>query len=199
MIQRLSAAQIDEIIASFVAAAERTKKAGFDFVEIHGAHGFLLTQFYSSLTNHRTDRYGGSRKNRLRVPLEIVNTVRNAVGEYPVAYRLGVTDGTHGGLTIDDGIYAAKKLVDAGVDILDISGAHGGFSCTGREEQYFVSEAAKIKEAVSVPVIVTGGIRDLAKAEMLIKKNKADLIGIGRPLLKDPQWVDVALKELHRG
>ncbi|MEA1994312.1 MAG: NADH:flavin oxidoreductase [Euryarchaeota archaeon] len=189
--------EIQEIIDAFAEAAIRVKKAGFEFVEIHGAHGFLLTQFYSPLTNKREDEYGGSRKNRLRLPLKVVHTVREAVGEkYPIAYRLGACDGPEGGLTIEDGVHAARKLVDAGVDILDISGGHGGFSFTGRKEHYFVPAAAKIKEAANVPIIVTGGIRDPLKADMLIKNGKTDLIGVGRPLLKDPNWPENALETL---
>ncbi len=197
VVHGLSKEEIQEIVDAFAEAAIRVKRAGFDFVEVHGAHGFLLTQFYSPLTNKREDEYGGSCEKRLRLPLEIVNAVREAVGKtYPVAYRLGVIDGIEGGLTVEDGIYAATKLVEEGVDFLDISGGHRGYHIPGRNENYFVAEAAEIKKAVDVPIMVTGGIRDPREANSFIEKGKTDLIGVGRPLLKDPNWSEKALKKL---
>lgn len=199
--RELSQAEMAEIRQAFAMAARRAKLAGFNMVEIHGAHGYLLNQFYSPLTNHRSDDYGGSRENRLRFPLEVVRAVREAVGrEFPVFYRLGADDGQPGGLTVDDARFAAPRLVDAGVDVLDISGGLMGSRPTGAEPGYFVPLAVAVKEVVKVPVLVTGGITDPLFAEQLIREGKADLVGIGRALLQDPNWAikaKVVLKSRH--
>jgi 2,4-dienoyl-CoA reductase-like NADH-dependent reductase (Old Yellow Enzyme family) len=188
--RELTADELGPLAEAFAQAAWRVREAGFDAVEVHGAHGYLLNQFYSPLTNHRADGYGGSREARLRFPLEVVRAVRESVGpEYPVLYRLGAADGLPGGLTADDGAWAAARLVEAGIDLLDVSGGLTGSRPEGLSGQgYFSPLSAAVKQAVRVPVLVTGGITEPAAAENLLREGKADLIGVGRALLKDPDW-----------
>lgn len=187
--RELSLAEMKEIREAFAAAARRAKTAGFHLVEIHGAHGYLLNQFYSPLTNHRQDEYGGTREKRLRFPLEVVQAVRAAVGpDFPIFYRLGSNDGFPGGLTVEDAQFAAPRLVEAGVDVLDISGGFMGSRPVGAEPGYFVPLAVAVKAVVKAPVLVAGGITDPVFADELVRDGKTDLVGIGRALLEDPDW-----------
>lgn len=195
--RELTREDLDRIRAAFAEAARRVRAAGFDLVEIHGAHGYLLNQFYSPLTNRRTDEYGGTRENRLRFPLEVVAAVRQAVGpDYPVFYRFGASDRLPDGLTVEDGRFAAPRLVEAGVDVLDISGGLCGSRPAGAPPGYFVPLAEAIKPVVSVPVLVTGGITEPELADRIIREGKADLVGIGRALLADPRWPEKAREAL---
>ena len=155
-------------------------------MEIHSAHGYLGSQFLSPLTNTRTDEYGGSSENRARFILETVAKVKALVGrDYPVFVRLGSVDGIEGGFTPEDAAVVAKMLEDAGVALIDISGGFMG-SRPQAPVRYFVPAASTIKNAVSVPVMVTGGITEAAFAEKVLKDGHADLIGIGRACLGTP-------------
>lgn len=190
---------IKKVIADFAAAALRSRKAGFDGVEIHSAHGYLLNQFYSPLTNKRTDEYSAvNMDNRLRLHLEIIKAVRNLVGpDYPIALRLGACDYTEGGTTLQDSVEAAVMLAQAGIDLLDISGGFCGYICPGvTEPGYFQELTEAIKKVIDVPVILTGGITDKHSATALLKANKADLIGVGRAILKDSLWSEKAISSL---
>lgn len=187
---------IGKVVADFAAAAARAKKAGFDGVEIHSAHGYLLNQFYSPLTNTRSDEYGADTMyHRLRLHLEIIKAVRDVVGQdYPVALRLGACDYMEGGSTVQDGAEAAKILEQAGIDLLDVSGGFCGYIRTGTTEQgYFQELTEAMKKVVSIPVILTGGITESAAAETLLQEHKADLIGVGRAILKDSSWARKAI------
>lgn len=184
----LTVEEIHAIEDQFADAARRAKEAGFDGVQIHSAHGYLLNQFYSPLVNHRTDEYGAqSMENRLRFHLETIEKVRKAVGEdYPVSVRLGGCDYMDGGSTIEDSVEAAKIFEKAGIDLLDISG--GMCSYTRKDMTapgWFQDMTSEIVKNVTIPVILTGGITTRAEADALLKKGAADLIGIGRALLKD--------------
>ena len=188
MPREISTSEIAQLIEDFATAASRAKQAGFDMVEIHGAHGYLLNQFLSPYTNQRGDQYGGSLANRLRLPLEVLKAVREVVGpEYPVFYRLGADDGIEGGLTPEEGAKAAVILAEAGVDTLDLSGGLLGFR-TKSGHGFFVYLAEKIKPLVRVPVLVTGGITTPELAESILAEGKADLVGIGRALYANPNW-----------
>jgi 2,4-dienoyl-CoA reductase-like NADH-dependent reductase (Old Yellow Enzyme family) len=189
---------IKGIVKDFKEAARRTKEAGFDAVEVHSAHGYLLNQFFSPLSNKRTDEYGGNVHNRIRIHLEVIKAVREAVGEsYPILLRLGAADYREGGTTVEDSITAAKEFEKAGVDILDISGGFNGYVVPGAAEQGYFSPITKaIKEAVSIPVILTGGITESDEAEKLLAEGKADLIGVGRAILKDSKWAKNAIESL---
>lgn len=191
---------LEKVIRDFAAAALRAKQAGFDGVEIHSAHGYLLNQFYSPLCNKRTDAYGGNLQNRLRLHTEIIRAVRSAVGqEYPVALRLGACDYMEGGSTLEDGVEAAKILEQTGIDLLDVSGGFCGYLRPGAEGQgYFQELTEAIKKVVGIPVILTGGITEGMAAEALLRENKADLIGVGRAILKDSLWAKKAVLSLQR-
>ncbi|MGP1458672.1 MAG: oxidoreductase [Treponema sp.] len=176
---------INKTISDFAKAARRAKDAGFDGAELHSAHGYLLNQFYSPLTNDRTDSYAGSTlAGRMKLHLEIINAVRDAVGkDFILALRLGACDYEKGGATIEDGVEACRIFADAGIDLLDISGGVSGFvNPLSKEEGWFKDVSAAVKCAVSVPVILTGGIVTPAAAENLLKIGAADFIGVGRAL-----------------
>ena len=178
--------QIEELFAQ---AARRAQLAGYDGVEIHSAHSYLLNQFYSPLTNYRTDEYGcQTMENRLRMHLETIQKVREKVGEnFPIAVRLGGCDYTPGGSTIEDSVEASLLLQKAGVDLLDLSGGMCRYILEGVSEPgWFGQMTRQIKQQVNVPVLLTGGIKTRAEAETLLEQGAADLIGIGRALLKEP-------------
>lgn len=186
----LAQEEIRQIEEQFAAAALRAVRAGYDGVEIHCAHAYLLNQFYSPMTNKRGDDYGGSLENRLRITLETVALVRQAVGgQIPIAVRLGGADYLPGGSKEEDAVQAGKLLEEAGVDLLDLSGGMCFFMRPGHlEAGYFSSMSEKVKAAVSVPVLLTGGVHKIGDAEALLQNGKADLIGVGRALLKDAAW-----------
>ena len=194
----LSVAEIEEITEQFVAAASRVVRAGFDAVEVHGAHGFLLNQFTSPLTNKRTDRYGGSLENRVRFPLEIVSRVRDELGEKVLLlFRLGADDKMEGGLSLIEGVKIAEMLESAGVDIIDISGGHCGSAPDWlKGPGFFLHLSEAVKSAVSVPVIGVGGVTTSEFADLSIRQGKADLVAVGRAFLKDPDWALKAIKDL---
>jgi len=187
---------IARVIESFTLAADRAIEAGFDGVEIHSAHSYLLNQFYSPLTNLRQDEYGGGIEGRIKIHLDIIDGVRSVIGEkHPLLLRLGACDYMEGGSQIDDAVTASKRFEHAGIDILDISGGLCGFVVKGRENEqgYFSDVTEVIKQNIKVPVILTGGIRDIKVADRLIEAGKADLIGIGRAMYKDSYWAEKAL------
>ena len=190
--------EISNIVQDFAAAARRTKAAGFDAVEIHSAHGYLLNQFYSPLSNQRSDEYGGSIDNRTLLHRQIIDAVRSQVGEdFPIILRLGAVDYMAGGSTPADALTAARIFQEAGVNILDISGGFAGFDVPGLNCQGFFSDVSEaVRQAVVIPVILTGGITDADAAEQLLHDGKADLIGVGRALLKDAAWAKNALEHL---
>lgn len=195
----LSCKEIRGIVSSFAQAAIRAQKAGFDMIEIHGAHGYLLNQFYSPLTNKRKDGYGGSLENRLRLSLEVIEAVKEAAGSnMTLFYRLGVDDRLPGGNTVEDGIETVPFLIEAGVHCLDLSGGIGGYIRKG-PEGFFTYLAESIKPVSKVPVLVTGGITNPKTAEEIIAAGKADLVGVGRAMLADPAWARKVYSELEKG
>lgn len=196
----MTKADLEKVVQDFAAAAIRAKKAGYDGVEIHSAHSYLLNQFYSPLSNKRTDEYGAQNMDsRLKLHMEVIRAVRAAVGEdYPVALRLGACDYMEGGSTLEDAVEAAIKLEQAGIDMLDISGGFCGFMRPGATEQgYFAELTEAIKKVVRIPVLLTGGITEAAVAERLLNENKADLIGVGRAVMKDSSWSKNAILSLE--
>lgn len=184
----------------FADAARRAVAAGLDGVEIHSAHGYLLNQFFSPLTNQRTDDYGGSLQNRVRLHLEVIAAVRKAVGEsYPIFLRLGARDEAERGSTVADSIEAVKSFEAAGVDVLDISGGLTGYLVPGKEtvQGYFSDVTQAIKQSCNLPVILTGGITQPEAAEQLLRDGKADLIGVGRAMNRDARWAEKAFAALQ--
>ncbi|MBU3154154.1 NADH:flavin oxidoreductase [Clostridium estertheticum] len=192
----LSIKEIKNIILEFKNAARRVKEAGFDGVEIHSAHGYLLNQFFSPLTNKRNDEYGGDLLGRIKIHLDIIKAVRDVVGDdFPILLRLGASDNMDGGITIEDSKIAAVAFEKAGVDILDISGGFCRFIIPGNTSQgYFSPLSQSIKEVVSIPVILTGGITKVEAAESLLSSRKADLIGVARAIYKDSKWAQKAIE-----
>lgn len=192
----LTPKQLEEIREAFVAATQRALAAGFDFVEVHGAHGYLLNQFLSPLTNHREDGYGGDLENRLRFPLQVVQAVREIVDDdHLLLYRLGANDYMAGGLTAEEGRQVAKSLVATGVDLLDISGGLCGAQTPDWDQQsqgYFVPMAAAIRDEINVPVVVAGGITESLAADRFIREGHIDLVAIGRAMLANPNWATEA-------
>lgn len=196
--RELSRAEINELVRQFADASLRVKKAGFDGVEIHSAHGYLLNQFFSPLSNRRTDEYGGDVQGRIRIHLEVIKAVRDAVGDsFPIFLRLGASDYRDDGTTIEDSKIAAREFERAGVDVLDVSGGFCGYIVPGLTGQgYFSPLTAALKEVVSIPVILTGGITEVEAAEQLLSEGKADLIGVGRAIYKDSEWAQRAMESL---
>jgi 2,4-dienoyl-CoA reductase-like NADH-dependent reductase (Old Yellow Enzyme family) len=196
----LSIGELELLVYAFGRAAERAIKAGFDGVEIHGAHGFLLNQFYSPLTNKRTDEYGGSLENRMRFPLEIVKNLRSQIETGLLLYRLGADDFHEDGTTIADSKVFAKQLEAAGVDILDVSGGIIGDTPPHLKSQqgYFIPQAHQIKQSVNIPVIGVGGITDAEVANRFIQEEQVDLIAVGRQLIKNPHWAQEAIEKLAK-
>lgn len=196
-----TASEIEQIVKAFGDAAARAREAGFDAVEIHSAHGYLLSQFLSPLTNQRGDQYGGSDANRRRLHLEVLVEVRSRVGpNFPVFLRLGVHDEAAGGLQLNEAVQAAIHLVDRGVDLVDVSGGLQGSRppvVVARGPGWFVPYAEAVKAAVRVPVLVTGGFTDPAHADRVVREGRADLIGIGRAMLNDPGWARAAIERLR--
>ena len=186
---------IAHVRESFIKAALRTEKAGFDGVEIHCAHGYLLNQFYSPYTNKRTDDYGGSLLNRARLTNEIIRGMREALGEdHIIAVRFGAYDYLDGGSRLEDIGEAVMSFENSGVDLLDISGGLCRFKNPLSKEPGWFKELSKIaRDASNCPVILTGGVKKIADAEALLEGGYADLIGIGRAMLMDAKWSRKAL------
>jgi len=184
------------IVTAFAQAAERAKRAGFEVVEIHGAHGYLIAQFLSPLDNHRTDEYGGSLPNRARVALEVLEACRARVGDFPLIFRFSADEYAPGGLTLDEARELAPWLVGAGADALHVTGGcyrsrpSGALMIPpmGYAEATFLHLARAIKACVAVPVIAVGRLHDPALAERLLTEGQADMVALGRQLIADPGW-----------
>lgn len=189
----LTVAEIQEIIDRFARASRTAQQAGLDFVEIHGAHGYLVCQFFSGADNQRSDRYGGDLTGRMQFGIETVRAVRQAVGaDYPIFYRLGATEDRTDGLTLAESCQFAAALETAGTDALDISiGKSKGFGASPgpkAEMGTFVHLAEAVKGVVSIPVMGVGRINTGQVAEEILSAGRVDLVGIGRQLIADPQW-----------
>jgi len=194
-----TAAELAQIAAAFGDAADRARLAGFSAIEIHAAHGFLLSQFLSPLTNRRTDDYGGALEQRAKLHREVVAAVRGRVGPwFPVFMRIGADDETPGGLRIEEGANLAACMADNSVNLIDVSGGLQGSRGVGKGPGYFVPYAEAIKRRVGVPVLVAGGISDPAMADRIIREEQADLVGVGRAMLTDPDWAAQAIRRLSQ-
>ncbi len=179
---------IDHAIAGFAAAARRADAAGFDVVEIHGAHGYLISQFLSPIANHRTDQYGGSRENRMRFALEVTEAVRAAwPAEKPLFMRISATDGSPGGWSLEDSVVLAGELKTRGVDVIHCSS--GGFEGYGLKAAplYQVPLAAAVR-AAGIKTVAVGLIDKPEDAEAILAKGEADLVALARGALEDPNW-----------
>jgi 2,4-dienoyl-CoA reductase-like NADH-dependent reductase (Old Yellow Enzyme family) len=183
--------QIEVVVRRFAEAAERALAAGFQVAEIHGAHGYLVHQFLSPYSNHRTDAYGGSLQNRMRFALEVTEAVRAVwPDDLPLFFRVSATDWVgEGGWTADDTVLLAKELQARGVDLLDVS--TGGNVPDVRipvEPNYQVPFAARVRNEAGVATGAVGLITDPHQAEQILASGEADAVLLGRELLRDPYW-----------
>lgn len=194
--REMTVEEIEALPALFADAARRAMTAGFDGVEIHACHAYLLNLFYSPLTNHRTDAYGGSLGNRIRIIRECIHAVRAAIGPDAVlSVRLGGSDYMEGGSTIADAVAACKTFEADGADLIDLSGGMCIFSVDGRKEAGFFRDMTEaVKREVRIPVILTGGVRSAEAAEALLQNGAADLIGAGRAMLTNHRWAEEQMR-----
>jgi 2,4-dienoyl-CoA reductase-like NADH-dependent reductase (Old Yellow Enzyme family) len=195
--EAMTAHRLDETVAAFVAAAARAQRAGFDVVELHGAHGYLISQFLSPLENLRTDEYGGSLENRARFGLRILREIRATVPGLPVIFRIGVEDFFPGGLTATEGIQVAEWAERDGAAAVSVTAGH--YRSLPKAERMippmaypqatFLDYAAEVRRRVGVPVIGVGRLGDPDVAAAAVADGKLDLVALGRPLIADPAWV----------
>lgn len=204
--RELTSSEIEEIVEDFGRAAFRAKTAGFDAVQIHCAHGYLLNQFLARNSNRRTDEYGGDIEGRARALFEVYSRIRDAVGtDYPVLIKLNCADFVENGLELEDSLWVARKLAEMGIDAIEVSGgvwdttADEGKSIQKgvprrRPEGYFLSYIEKFTQSVDVPVIAVGGIRTLETARKIVNEGTADLVSMCRPFIHEPhllrRWRD---------
>jgi 2,4-dienoyl-CoA reductase-like NADH-dependent reductase (Old Yellow Enzyme family) len=202
--------EIWEIVKAFGDASRRAKEAGFDAVQLHAAHAYLLSQFLSPFTNRRDDRWGGSLENRLRLHHEIYRAMRAEAGQdYPVLAKIGVQDMFPGGLEFREGKRAAQFLAEWGFEALEISSGLRGVGYENSEfrpgitklemEAYFRDWCRDIRKSVSVPVMMVGGLRTLDLMEQVIQNQEADFVSLSRPLIREPGIInDWKNKDRHR-
>jgi 2,4-dienoyl-CoA reductase-like NADH-dependent reductase (Old Yellow Enzyme family) len=196
--QEMTKERINRTIAAHVSAALRAQKAGFDCVEIHAAHGYLISQFHAPFENRRNDEYGGSLENRARFGLEVLRAVKAAVGEMPVIYRLSVEDFFPGGLRFEEGLQIAIWAAATGADALHVTAGHYRSLPSAQivlppmrdPDGTFLELAAQVKKSVSVPVIAVGRLGDPALAAQAVATGKTDFVALGRTLIAEPQWVE---------
>lgn len=196
--QAASQQAIDDIIEDFISAAKRAERLGINVIEIHAAHGYLLHQFLSPLSNHRNDQYGGSLANRMRLLLDIFSKVRAAVSaDMAVGVRISATDWVEGGWDLTQSIALAEALQNLGCDFLHVSS--GGLSPEQKipvGAGYQVPLADAIKKVVSMPVIAVGLITDAEQAEAIVSAGQADAVALARGMLYNPHWVWQAAEKL---
>jgi 2,4-dienoyl-CoA reductase-like NADH-dependent reductase (Old Yellow Enzyme family) len=199
-LQEMSLKDIQETVEAFGRAASRAQEAGFDGVEIHAAHSYLLSQFLSPAFNQRTDAYGGSIENRARILLEVVQAIRKRVGrDYPLLIKMNCRDFLDRGLELEDALQAGAMLEKAGIDAIEVSG--GTFVsgdlmpvrtgiATEKDEAYFQTEARAFKQRLGIPIILVGGIRSFPIAEKIIDAHTADYISMCRPFIREPGLIN---------
>ncbi len=185
---------IDRVKGDFKKAAQRAEKCGFDMIEVHGAHGYLLHSFFSPISNKRNDKYGGSFENRIKFALEIIADIKSVWPENkPIFYRLSSVDGADGGATLDENVKLAIALKEAGVDVIDCSsGGIGGSPVLMKSKiipGFQVPYSEKIKKEANISSMAVGAIINATQANDIILNNRADLVALGRELLADTQWV----------
>ena len=194
MPRALTVADIHDYVGWYALSAETAREAGFDYVEVHGAHCYLPCEFISPLSNLRDDEYGGPLENRARFPLEIVRAIRERCGDdYPISYRISGEEGAEGGFTLDDSVQVCRWLEEAGVDTISVSAGnwyalHLTIGPMFLPRGYLLHLARAIRAAVSVPVMAAGRLDDPELAEAALERGDADLIGLGRALIADPDW-----------
>jgi 2,4-dienoyl-CoA reductase-like NADH-dependent reductase (Old Yellow Enzyme family) len=192
--------EIETVTEAFASAAVRAKKAGFDAVQIHAAHGYLLSQFLSPYFNQRKDEYGGTIENRARLVVLVLKAIRKAVGsEFPVFIKLNSDDFLHGGLTVEEMIETSAMLEEGGIDAIELSGgtflsgknnpSRRGRPGPGDTEAYYEAAAKRFKEKIRAPLMLVGGIRTFETAERLVNEGVTDYIALCRPLIREPDLI----------
>lgn len=194
--RELTVKEIEELVTKFAEGAYRAKIAGFDAIELHGAHGYLISQFLSPYTNKRSDEYGGSLERRMRFPLEIIEQTRSRIGyDFPIIFRINGSEFIEGGITLKESKKIAQKLEQASVNAIHVSAGlaeKSWWSCQPMSipQGSLVSLAKEIKKVVKIPVIAVGGITDPFFAEKIIEEKQADLVAMGRAMIADPELVE---------
>jgi len=198
--KEMTVEDIQGIIEAFAAAAERARAAGFDGVQIHAAHGYLMSQFISPMFNHRKDEYGGSLENRVRLPLEVLRAIRGAVGsDFPVLAKINCKEFTDKGLMLDEFLQVGTMLADEGIDAIEVSGGllikpkmlpnQLGIN-KAEKEAYFQKEAQALKKQTNVPIFLVGGNRSFHVAERIVTEGLADYISMSRPFIREPGLIN---------
>ncbi len=198
--REMTSQDIRDLVEAFAQAAHRAQAAGFDGVQMHAAHGYLLSQFLSPIFNRRQDDYGATAGNRARVHIDILHAMRKAVGrEYPILVKMNCQDFAENGLSLEDSLHIAGLLTDAGVDAIELSGGlltnkklspcRSGINSPDREA-YFKEEARCFKRDIAVPLLLVGGIRSLEVAEELVQQGGTDYVSMSRPFIREPGLIN---------
>ncbi len=197
----LTKREILKLIDAYAAAAVRSLRAGFDGVQLHGAHGYGINQFLSPIWNQRSDAYGGNRKNRYRFLGEVIEAIRGAVGnDFPLMIKLTAHDFVERGFVPSDAVEIARRLADDGIDAIEVSGGNPaspnnlgpvrGHIKSEEDEAYFAEFAAQIKQSVRIPIITVGGIRSLSTIDKILADGKADYVAMSRPFVREPHLIN---------
>ena len=186
----LTKAEIEKLKKQFIDAAIRVKEAGFDGVEIHSAHGYLLNQFLSPLSNKREDEYGKDIYGRIKIHLDIIRGIREELRDYPVFIRMGAGDFMEGGLSTEDAIIAAGEFEKAGVDLIDVSGGMCFYTIKDTRPGYFDTISKPVFDNVNIPVMLTGGVKKGQDVNDILSRNVCNLVGIGRSVFNDSSWME---------
>ncbi|MET4697607.1 2,4-dienoyl-CoA reductase-like NADH-dependent reductase (Old Yellow Enzyme family) [Constrictibacter sp. MBR-5] len=188
---------MDKVVADFVQATQRADRLGIDLIELHGAHGYLLSSFLSPIANQRNDEYGGSLENRMRFPLEVFDAVRAVWPEpKPLGIRFNGTDWDAAGFTPDDAVAFAAVLKERGCDFVDISGGGNSLPRIPVKPGYQVPAAARVKAETGIATMAVGMIREPAYAEEIVASGQADMVALARGMLYEPRWAWRAAEEL---
>ena len=203
--RELTEPEIFEIINKFALSAKLSKQAGFSGVQIHGAHGYLVSQFLSPRHNQRKDQWGGSLENRMRFVLSVYHAIREAVGDdFPIGVKLNSADFMKGGFTENDSMEVVKALANAGIDLIEISGGtyespsmvgHKVKESTLKREAYFLDYIEKVRKLVNTPLVLTGGFRSSSAMQSALDSGATDLIGLARTTAVDPDFPNKLIKD----
>ena len=187
--KEMSISDIADMAELFAKAAARAKDAGFDGVQIHAAHGYQLSQWITPIFNRRNDEYGGSALNRFRIISDVYCAIREAVGEeFPVWIKINSSDEVPGGIAMEDFLEMGREAARIGIDAIEVSGNRWKFH-PETDRAYYKEAAVRLAELIDKPVILTGGLRELAQLEEISRSSKVNLFGFSRPLITDPGFI----------
>jgi len=192
--REMTGEDIEGIVTDFATAAVRAREAGFDAIQLHGAHGYLMSQIESPIFNRRSDLWGGNAENRRKFHIEVIRRIRKAIGkEFPLMIKFGLQDDREGGLSLEEGVETARQMVVEGIDAIEVSAGVGNTVPAVKESDpewwYFQERTAVLKREVDVPVIAVGGIRSLQIAQDIVDSEQADMISMCRPLIREPRLI----------